>query len=69
MSADTTRSNRDGAAAPADAAVTWPTVCPFCKGKVIDTLAKVISVTTLWRCRVCDTTWTIARLAPPARPR
>jgi len=31
--------------------------------KVIDTLAKVISVDTCWRCRECDATWTIASLA------
>jgi ribosomal protein L37AE/L43A len=43
-------------------AVTRPTVCPFCKGKIIDTLAKVISVATVWRCRECDRTWTIASL-------
>ena len=39
-----------------------PTVCPFCKGKVIDTLAKVITVKTAWRCRECDQTWTISSL-------
>jgi transposase-like protein len=42
---------------PPDA--TRPTVCPFCKGKIIDTLAKVISPTTMWRCRECDQTWTL----------
>jgi hypothetical protein len=41
-------------------AVTRPTGCPFCKGRIIDTLAKVITVTTLWRCRECERTWTIA---------
>ena len=40
--------------------VTRPTMCPFCKGKAVDTLAKVITVTTYWRCRKCDKTWTIA---------
>ena len=42
--------------------VTRPTVCPFCNGRIIDTLAKVLSVTTVWRCRGCDRTWTIASL-------
>jgi ribosomal protein L37AE/L43A len=42
--------------------VTRPTICPFCKSKKIDTLAKVITVTTFWRCRNCDHTWTIASL-------
>jgi ribosomal protein L37AE/L43A len=37
--------------------------CPFCNRKVIDTLAKVINVTTFWRCKLCDGTWTIASLA------
>jgi ribosomal protein L37AE/L43A len=46
-----------------DEAVTRPTVCPFCKGKSIDTLAKVITRTTFWRCRECEQTWTIASLA------
>ena len=36
-----------------------PTACPFCKGKIIDTLAKVITVTSFWRCRECEQTWTI----------
>jgi ribosomal protein L37AE/L43A len=37
-----------------------PSACPFCKGKVIDTLAKVVTESTVWRCRACDETWTIA---------
>jgi ribosomal protein L37AE/L43A len=37
-----------------------PTMCPFCKSKVLDALAKVITATTFWRCRDCDGTWTIA---------
>jgi ribosomal protein L37AE/L43A len=40
--------------------VTRPTTCPFCTGRVIDTLAKTITVTTFWRCRECGGTWTIA---------
>jgi ribosomal protein L37AE/L43A len=46
-----------------DEVVARPTVCPFCKGKSIDTLAKVITRTTFWRCRECEQTWTIASLA------
>jgi transposase-like protein len=42
--------------------VARPAVCPFCKGKRIDTLAKVLTETTAWRCRECDRTWTIASL-------
>jgi len=38
---------------------TRPTACPFCNGKIIDTLAKVISPATMWRCRECDQTWTM----------
>jgi ribosomal protein L37AE/L43A len=49
---------------------TRPTVCPSCNGKIIDTLAKVITATTLWRCRECDQTWTIAtQKASSPRPR
>jgi ribosomal protein L37AE/L43A len=43
--------------------VARPTMCPFCDGKVIDTLAKVVNVRTVWRCRTCDETWTIGSLA------
>jgi ribosomal protein L37AE/L43A len=54
---------------PFNEKVMRPTMCPFCKGKIVDTLAKVISVTSLWRCRQCDETWTIASLGPSkARP-
>jgi len=50
--------------------VTRPAVCPFCNGKIIDTFAKVFTATTLWRCRECDETWTIASRPPvPPRPR
>lgn len=45
-----------------------PSMCPFCGGKAVDTLAKVITVTTYWRCRVCDKTWTIASQTAPPRP-
>jgi ribosomal protein L37AE/L43A len=48
--------------------VTRPTKCPFCQGKVVDTLAKTITLATLWRCRECDGTWTLAsRAASSAR--
>jgi len=45
-----------------------PTNCPFCNGKTIDTLAKVITASSFWRCRDCDKTWTIAS-QPVTRPR
>jgi hypothetical protein len=34
----------------------------------VDTLAKVITVTTFWRCRNCSGTWTIAGMASRPRP-
>jgi ribosomal protein L37AE/L43A len=46
--------------------VARPAVCPFCKGRIIDTLARVITATAVWRCRECDQTWTIASLRPPS---
>ena len=49
-------------------AATRPTTCPFCQGKAVDTLAKVITVTTFWRCRTCSGTWTIAGMASRPRP-
>lgn len=50
--------------------VTRPSECPFCHGGAVDTLAKVITVTTYWRCRTCEGTWTIAsRAASPVRGR
>jgi ribosomal protein L37AE/L43A len=49
---------------------TRPEACPFCGSKSFDTLAKVITVTTLWRCRACEGTWSIASQAAAApRPR
>jgi transposase-like protein len=45
-----------------------PAGCPFCKSRSVDTLAKTISVTTLWRCRTCEGTWTIQKLSM-SRPR
>lgn len=46
--------------------VARPTACPQCGGKIIDTLAKVITADTCWRCRECEATWTIASLAMSA---
>jgi len=36
-----------------------PAACPSCESKTVDTLAKVYTETTVWRCRQCDETWTI----------
>jgi ribosomal protein L37AE/L43A len=47
-----------------NAKVLRPALCPFCKSKAVDTLAKVITVTTFWRCRECEGTWTIAGQNP-----
>ena len=48
-------------------AVTRPTTCPYCLGKRLDTIAKTITVRTLWRCRECEETLTIASRASLAR--
>jgi transposase-like protein len=55
---------------PPAVVVPRPERCPFCKGRRIDTLAKIITVNTSWRCRQCDRTWTIAGQAgaPPRNP-
>ena len=45
---------------------TRPAMCPYCQGRRIDTLAKVISPATCWRCRECDKTWTMAN-SPDSR--
>ena len=50
-------------------AVTRPAKCPQCDGKAVDTLAKVMTPTTVWRCRQCDHTWTIASQRPSPPPR
>jgi ribosomal protein L37AE/L43A len=52
---------------PGNNGTTRPAMCPFCKGKVIDTLAKVITEKTFWRCRGCEKTWTVGSLASPLR--
>jgi ribosomal protein L37AE/L43A len=49
------------------ATIARPSECPFCGGKAVDTLAKVITVTTYWRCRECEKTWTIASQTPTTR--
>ena len=55
---------------PSNQTVVRPTHCPSCKGTVFDTLAKVITETTLWRCRQCEETWTIKSVAASLpRPR
>ncbi len=48
--------------------VTRPTVCPSCGSKSVGTLAKVISLRTLWRCHTCEKTWTLAPLRPIRLP-
>lgn len=48
--------------------VVKPTSCPFCNGKIIDTLAKVLTTRTMWRCLSCQGTWTLDSLAA-SRPR
>jgi transposase-like protein len=50
-------------------AITRPTACPFCESKSVGTLAKTFTARTLWRCRECEETWTIAsRTASRPRP-
>jgi len=43
-----------------DQTVPRPAMCPHCHGTKFDTLAKVVTVMSLWRCRECEGTWTIA---------
>ena len=52
-------------------AITRPEMCPSCRGRVIDTLAKVVTATTTWRCRGCEHTWRGAGIAatPSRQPR
>jgi hypothetical protein len=38
-------------------------MCPHCHGTKFETLAKVVTVMSLWRCRECEGTWTIASQA------
>jgi ribosomal protein L37AE/L43A len=46
-----------------------PTICPFCDAKAVDTLAKVFTAKTLWRCRQCEGTWTLGSVVTPNRRR
>ena len=49
---------------------TRPEACPECHSKIIETLAKVLNANSLWRCRSCEATWTIAsQMASRPRPR
>lgn len=43
-----------------------PSQCPFCNGRVLDTLAKVITPATTFRCLSCEKTFTLASLKPPS---
>jgi transposase-like protein len=52
-----------------DVLVPRPTHCPYCKGTIIDTLAKIITPSTFWRCLNCQRTWTIASLEAVAARR
>ena len=45
-----------------------PATCPFCHSTSFDTLAKVITVTSFWRCRACEGTWTIKSQQQAALP-
>jgi len=49
--------------------VARPTECPFCRGTAIDTLAKVYTLATLWRCCQCNQTWSLASRKASLRPR
>jgi ribosomal protein L37AE/L43A len=51
-----------------DTAVSRPATCPSCQGRAIDTLAKVITAETRWRCRGCDHAWTGAGTAAARYP-
>jgi ribosomal protein L37AE/L43A len=46
-----------------EAPVTRPEACPACNGRKFETLARVITATSCWRCRLCDHTWTIGGAA------
>jgi len=46
-----------------DQTVARPAMCPHCHGTKFETLAKAVTVTSLWRCRECERTWTIASQA------
>jgi ribosomal protein L37AE/L43A len=53
-----------------DENVQRPDVCPFCRSKAVGTLAKVITISTYWRCQSCGEMWNPQRLertTPPPR--
>jgi transposase-like protein len=39
-----------------------PSHCPYCTSKAVETLAKELTLNTMWRCRACDRAWTITQL-------
>ena len=39
-----------------------PGACPYCTSKAVETLAKELTLNTMWRCRACDHAWTIAQV-------
>jgi ribosomal protein L37AE/L43A len=43
-------------------AVQRPEACPFCESKAVGTLAKVITISTYWRCQACGEMWNPQRL-------
>lgn len=63
----TERAETYAPAKPTIDTVTRPDMCPSCHSRAIDTFAKVITVTTAWRCRACEHMWTVAtpRAASP----
>jgi ribosomal protein L37AE/L43A len=42
--------------------VSPPEACPFCHSKAVETVAKVITPSTYWRCQTCGEIWHPARL-------
>jgi hypothetical protein len=52
-----------------DEGSTPPALCPFCRGKAVDTHARVVDVATYWRCLACDRTWTIPSRVLSVPPR
>jgi len=51
-----------------DLPVARPAACPYCNATVIETLAKIITASSFWRCRKCEGTWTGASLAVARLP-
>jgi ribosomal protein L37AE/L43A len=44
-----------------------PEACPFCGSRAVDTLAKVITSATHWRCQGCGEGWTAGSARALAR--